>query len=328
LKYYQEKKTKLSKKEIKPNEIQKIKKHNKFQKSKLTQKQKDTDILYKDETKKISDVGEAKTKIKSDLVHFTITSPSEVEQQSTFIVNLWAHLDKQREEVLKRACEFVDKNKIRVQSVGPERITKGTILLVELQIDELSIKNPINTIRWEREIASTNFDVSVPNGVPNGEKAASVKIYTEGCLISILNFTLKISDVTNEVKSQQFTIKQYHRAFCSYASVDRNLVIPRIQMVKKVVPGMEIFLDVISLRSGEKWEEKLWEVIPKHDIFYLFWSQNTRKSKWVEKEWQCALETKGIDLIDPVPLSREIVPPPPELAEKHFYNGILKYMSK
>ena len=44
----------------------------------------------------------ATRKVKDD-VYFTVTSPAEVAPKADFLVNVWAHLDAQREEVLKRA---------------------------------------------------------------------------------------------------------------------------------------------------------------------------------------------------------------------------------
>ena len=70
-------------------------------------------------------------------------------------------------------------------------------------------------------------------------------------------------------------------------------------------------------------------MIPEKDVFYLFWSENAQRSEWVEKEWRCALDTRGIEFIDPVPLvSPKQVPPPPELARHlHFNDWQLAFMS-
>jgi hypothetical protein len=101
----------------------------------------------------------------------------------------------------------------------------------------------------------------------------------------------------------------------------------RIQGIQKVAPNINVDLDVVTLRSGQYWEKELWKLIPSKDVFYLFWSRNAAKSGWVEKEWKCALETRGIDFIDPIPLETpEQVPPPPELSSKHFNDWVLAYM--
>jgi hypothetical protein len=50
----------------------------------------------------------------------------------------------------------------------------------------------------------------------------------------------------------------------------------------------------------------------------------------VEREWRCALERRGIEFIDPVPLADpDEVPPPAELGvELHFDDWLLAYRSR
>ena len=122
--------------------------------------------------------------------------------------------------------------------------------------------------------------------------------------------------------------RRYRKAFASYASEDRDAVLARIQGMQKVAPDLDVFLDALALRSGEQYERRLLALIPVQDVFYLFWSEHAKRSSWVEKEWRCAFHTRGSEFIDPVPLvSPRIVPPPPELADKHFDDWVLAFMS-
>ena len=106
-------------------------------------------------------------------------------------------------------------------------------------------------------------------------------------------------------------------------------MLPRIQGIQKAAPSLEIFLDILSLRSGQNWESELWSVIPSQDVFYLFWSHNAKVFPWVEKEWRCALEKRGLEFIDSVPLvSPQEVPPPPELSSKHFNDWVLAFLHR
>ena len=90
-----------------------------------------------------------------------------------------------------------------------------------------------------------------------------------------------------------------------------------------------MFLDIVSLRAGELWEQTLWREIPGRDVFFLFWSEYAARSEYVEKEWRYALETRGLDFIDPVPLvSPDIVKPPPELVGKHFNDALLAFLKR
>jgi hypothetical protein len=96
--------------------------------------------------------------------------------------------------------------------------------------------------------------------------------------------------------------------------------------MQKAMADLEVFMDVHSLRSGQNWEEVVKKAILSSDIFYLFRSENARNSAEVEKEWRFALEQKGRDFIDPVPLvAPEAVKPPDELAGKHFNDWTLAF---
>ena len=87
-------------------------------------------------------------------------------------------------------------------------------------------------------------------------------------------------------------------------------------------------MDIKDIRSGDNWKKKLREFIELCDIFYLFWSKNAQESFWVNKEWRCAYNLKGVDFIDPVPLEPPTeIDSPKELAEKHFNDWVLAYMS-
>jgi hypothetical protein len=122
---------------------------------------------------------------------------------------------------------------------------------------------------------------------------------------------------------------RHKTAFASYASPDRDEVLRCIQGMEKAAPSLNIFVDVHSLRSGQKWEQEIWNRIPTSDVFFLFWSTNAMNSPWVEKEWRCALSARGPDFIDPVPLEPpDVAPPPKELINLHFNDWQLAYQRK
>lgn len=82
--------------------------------------------------------------------------------------------------------------------------------------------------------------------------------------------------------------------------------------------------DVTTLRSGERWNARLLELIDDADIFQLFWSKHAAESEYVRQEYQYALAlrqkgVKGPVFIRPIRWEEPMpVPPPPELAELHF----------
>jgi hypothetical protein len=48
------------------------------------------------------------------------------------------------------------------------------------------------------------------------------------------------------------------------------------------MPSLDVFVDVIKLRSGQYWEQELRKEIPRNDVFYLFWSRHAMASTWVD----------------------------------------------
>ena len=217
-----------------------------------------------------------------------------------------------------------------MRTKGPFEIERDVAVSVQLAIDGLIVSEPHDTILWRGEIANASFPVAVPMDVKPGKKAGRVTFRVNGIQIGRLHFAVSVvQGISSVAESVGHTVQQEQRsAFASYASEDRDEVLARVQGIGKVAPNLSIFVDVHSLRSGVSWEEKLFESIPTHDVFYLFWSDHARNSPWVEREWRCALEAKGVDFIDPVPLvSPDVVPPPEELASRHFNDWVLAYMS-
>ena len=177
---------------------------------------------------------------------------------------------------------------------------------------------------WEGESTCVSFVVTLPELSREAKCYGSAHVYANG--VQLVRISFLLSALGASERMIEASAARYRTAFASYASEDRDAVLGRIQGIQKVAPDLDVFLDVLSLRSGQEWEKELWREIPARDIFYLFWSGHARKSKWVEKEWRCALSKRGIEFIDPIPLEApEKSPPPPELSSLHFNDWMLAF---
>jgi hypothetical protein len=264
-----------------------------------------------------------------DRVHFSLTSPPVMRPGGSYTLDVWAHLERQRREVMRRAREEAAGGEVRVKSRGPVKVARGTILTVRLRVQDLVVEPSEDTILWEGEIGNATFAVAVPPAAAEGPRPGVATIHVDGFRTVRLAFVVEIGREAlspRELPTQQRTLRS---AFASYAHEDRDAVLGRIHGIQKVAPDMDIFLDSKDLRSGENWQRRLRQEIIDRDVLYLFWSRAASRSEWVEWEWRCALQERGIDFIDPVPLvSPEAVPPPRELADQiHFNDWVLAYMS-
>ena len=77
---------------------------------------------------------------------------------------------------------------------------------------------------------------------------------------------------------------------------------------------------MISIRSGEDWNDALKTMIERADIFQLFWSHTAAASDHVRMEWEYALSlaNKPENFVRPVFWQQPMPPVPEPLQRIHF----------
>ncbi len=117
-----------------------------------------------------------------DKVHFAVSSPPAVQPGQTIIVDVWAHLERQRAEVARRVerASPLSGSPPIIRSKGPFKIERGTTLFVRLRFPEFHVGSPEDAILWEGEIANASFEVVVPRQIVEGMKNGSVTVHSEG----------------------------------------------------------------------------------------------------------------------------------------------------
>jgi hypothetical protein len=198
-------------------------------------------------------------------------------------------------------------------------------LTLLLRLDGFKVTDNRESFFWLGEITNVPFIVEASADLRPGVYPGQISILHAGMLLTRLVFDVEVGTAIGETARLGVRRERISSAFASYASADREEVLRRVQGI--MAAGVDVFLDVLSLRAGDAWEEQLIENIREKDVFYLFWSIAASKSQWVEREWRYALNEKGIEYIQPIPLSdpRE-APPPQELAGRHFNDLILAYL--
>jgi hypothetical protein len=180
-------------------------------------------------------------------------------------------------------------------------------------------------VLWDGEIGSANFVVTLRANPDKPALPGHALIYFDGVQIAKVQFVLTVGTAPSDGRVPTVETR-LRSAFASYASSDRDEVLGRLQGIRKVAPYLDIFFDVLTLRSGQGWQTEIEKRIFASDVFYLFWSANASSSKWVETEWRTALRTGRPGFIDPVPLQPpEEAPPPVELAGLHFNDWMLAF---
>lgn len=258
-------------------------------------------------------------------VEFTVFAPERISVGSLFLIDVWAYLPEQYSQVSKKAHEQ-GKEGLGGKSGVP--VQPGSHLTITLDVEGMTIKDPVDTIDWDGLPANASFTVYAPPESAPGGYSGKALIAAEGLVIAKVAFIVTLaeqpSDKPADGSSKAFYLKT---AFASYAGQNREEVLSRVQGMKKVAPDLDVFVDSITLQAGQRWAEQLEEHVPSKDIFYLFWSAPASRSTWVEKEWRLALQRRGLDYISPVPLEPpDRVPPPAELGALHFNDPLLPHI--
>jgi len=256
-------------------------------------------------------------------VDFSVFAPATVAPGRSFVLEIWAYLREKREEVLQRALRHG--SLLERGSRGPVQIPLAKELTLLVWLDGFVVRDEQDSFFWFGETTNVPFVVECPEGLQPGDYPGQISILHCGMLLSRLVFSVSVGAPVDKPKKLGVKREHIQSAFASYATADRDEVLRRVQGL--TAAGMEVFLDVLALRAGDEWEERVMEGIRTTDVFYLFWSRAARESTWVEKEWRYALKEKGLEYIHPIPLvAPEEAPPPSELAGRHFNDLILACM--
>ena len=259
-------------------------------------------------------------KARQDQVTFSAFCPKTVAANAAFVLSILAYLPEQRDQAIQRAHTIGSRRKVEVGWKSPLMITRNTTITVLVSFDDFVVNEPKDTFEWLGEIAGTDFIVDVPDGIEPREYQGYARVFVGGCQKA--RFILRIN--VGEQTDMELSIHEsqpIRTAFASYSESDRPEALQWKQHVKSV--GVDGFVGVLSLRTGENWENRLLEEIPQRDLFCLFWSLAASKSEWVEKEWRAALDARGLDFIQPIPLvDVRDVPPPDRLRKCHFWDDL------
>ena len=273
---------------------------------------------------------------KGDLVECSVFAPPMVAPGSTFMIQAFAHTSSHTREAIRRAKEFDSDAVRRAIKTLESSVPRGTKLSFHLTVPGLRVDDQVQSLVWWGATECVQFGVSAPRQCRPGNVVGTLTVSQDWIPIGHIKFTLTIATAPKLPPSSMSavgeTARRYEMAFISYASEDRTTVLERVQVLPTV--GIRTFQDVLNLEPGERWEHSLYRHIDESDIVLLFWSNAAKKSKWVRKEVQYALDHKHGDEFAPPEIGPVIIEGPPvprpwkELAYLHFNDPRIYLMGR
>ena len=247
--------------------------------------------------------------------HFAAFAPACIARGRDFILDIWAYAagsEQQAFELARRGGAASLRG-----SKGAIGVEVGTTLTIWIEVPGFRNGSTAESVVWNGSLVNATFVLRPEQDIAGGSHVGTARIMSGAVPLTLLHFELNVgaqNDAVAKVGAAERTIRSI---FASYASEDRFDVLQWARGAE--LAGVDVFIDVLKFREGTDWATELTQQVPAKDAFCLFWSEPARRSSWVEREWRCALSTRGVDYIHPVPLvDPRIVPPPVELQGKHF----------
>jgi hypothetical protein len=118
----------------------------------------------------------------------------------------------------------------------------------------------------------------------------AVRIWFGPLIIGEVSVAIRVVPFLTEAlatETESESAPRYRKIFPSYSHADAAIVDGFAEVVRTF--GDQYLRDVVAIRAGERWRERLPELIAEADVFQLFWSSNSMRSAYCQEEWEHAL---------------------------------------
>lgn len=209
------------------------------------------------------------------------------------------------------------------ETSGPAYLKVGTEIKIKPEIPDFRFAPKEMIVEWYKDWVPVVFRMMTELAGPfpkSGKKVkGKVKFFVGPLLINEIDINVTVKDLL--LGDEKFTRNKkeksaYRKIFPSYSHRDKKIV----EKIEKTYSafGDEYMRDVKKLRCGQKWQPEILKLIKEADVFHLFWSYASKKSRYVRKEWEEALKQNKEDFIRPVYWEEPMPKPPPELGAIQF----------
>ena len=271
-----------------------------------------------------------------DVVDCSVFAPPRIAAGERFKVQAHLHLAEQVAKVRRAAAEIDRRANLQGAKSLLKALARGVEVELYLACPGLIVEAPLQKVKWEGTPTHVLFNVEAPAGLAPDPINAAVYLSIDGIPVGDVAFRIYVASV-QPADSEDAAVPlpadlatataartrgtSYGCAFVSYARKDFDRVSLFAQGLTQ--REMELAFDVASLEPGADWGAKLPEMIGRCDVFYLMWSDNAARSKWVEKEARLAVwlhhkSQRGAPRIVPITLDRPAPKPPGFLNPFHF----------
>ncbi|MFZ0504119.1 MAG: TIR domain-containing protein [Chthoniobacterales bacterium] len=192
------------------------------------------------------------------------------------------------------------------------------------EVPKITFNPPRRSFIWATDLRvhDESFLLRPANDLTGSLARGRLSIFLGHLLLADIAITFRIESASAKLAAgeQQWnrsSTRAFRKVFASYSHRDVEIVKAMEHHVKAL--GYDYLRDVVHLRSGQPWSDRLLGLINEADIFQLFWSSNSANSTHVEREWRYALRLSREAFVRPAFWEVPMPAPPEPLRSLHFY---------
>jgi hypothetical protein len=210
-------------------------------------------------------------------------------------------------------------------------LPRESMITVVPEVVGLRFNPPQRSFVWQEPVHREEFRAIASAECVGQTLRGKITVFLGALVLAEINVRVIVSPGTavkanEKVGPSEQTVADrasvYRKIFASYSRRDRA-VVDHLEKLAAAF-GDRYLRDVNDIRAGEIWSERLEEMIRDANVFQLFWSSNSMRSKYVRQEWEYALGLDRSNFIrptyweDPLPSDPSQSLPPKNLSNLHF----------
>lgn len=259
-------------------------------------------------------------------VRFTAYFPKEAAVETWYTLLVYAHVEAALGKVQADAAKFKDEmggTPRETRGAAPARLARGTEITVVPFCEGVTFNPERITLKWVEDLHRAEFRFRAGKDLAGAAANIQITVFVGPLIVATLKGGMLLNEAapastSPETSAVSAALYKEEQIFVSYSHDDTPVVLACRDAYRAL--GYTVLIDIDSLRAGEKWHEDLQRLIDRADIFQLFWSARSAKSRYCQQEWEYALQRSQSKegFIRPVYWEKPLVPPPPALADLHF----------
>ena len=287
--------------------------------------------------------------VSSKDVQFTVYRPGEVRPETWYPLLAFAHLREKPidgptdepdplREVQRQAQKILSEQFDHYQDTtqdSAQPIPAAGIITFLPEMPGVEFNPPRRSFLWHEAVHREEFRLRASAEAVGRIASGRISVFAGSILVAEISLSFRVNDEApatyREEQLQAGSGGPYRKIFASYSHWDAPIV-EQFENYAKAL-GDDYLRDVIHLRTGEQWDDRLGKMINDADVFQLFWSRNSMYSSFVKQEWEHALALERNHFIRPVywempmPQNEAEGLPPEPLKRIHFQRIQLPLLS-